>query len=170
MSFRVTRYHDISCGHRVHGHESKCAFLHGHNYRIHFECMASEDSVAALDKIGRVIDFSVIKSRICEWLEKNWDHKFLAWKLDPVMMELYYGKDGKQPHSLIQQSIVWVPFNPTAENMAKYLVENVGRITLEGTGAQLVKVTIDETRKCSASYEPVFYAKDVRADNVYSND
>ena len=27
------RYHDISCGHRVVGHESKCAFLHGHNYR-----------------------------------------------------------------------------------------------------------------------------------------
>lgn len=29
-----TAYHDISCGHRVYGHESKCAHLHGHNYRI----------------------------------------------------------------------------------------------------------------------------------------
>lgn len=38
----ATRYHDISCGHRVANHESKCAHLHGHNYRITFECAAEE--------------------------------------------------------------------------------------------------------------------------------
>ena len=43
----ATRYHDISCGHRVANHESKCAHLHGHNYRITFECAAEE-----LDNIG----------------------------------------------------------------------------------------------------------------------
>ena len=35
------RYHDISMGHRVVGHENKCRHLHGHNYRIHFVCEAS---------------------------------------------------------------------------------------------------------------------------------
>jgi 6-pyruvoyltetrahydropterin/6-carboxytetrahydropterin synthase len=75
----ASRYHDISCGHRVHGHESKCALLHGHNYRIHFTC------VGDLDNIGRVIDFSVIKSTLCMWLEDNWDHRFLAWRVDPLM-------------------------------------------------------------------------------------
>src|SRR5690606_40371968 len=50
------RYHDISCGHRVVGHEGKCRFLHGHNYRIHFTVAADQ-----LDEIGRVVDFSVIK-------------------------------------------------------------------------------------------------------------
>ena len=68
----ATRYHDISCGHRVANHESKCAHLHGHNYRITFECAAEE-----LDNVGRVLDFSVIKSTLCEWLEANWDHHFL---------------------------------------------------------------------------------------------
>ena len=38
----VERYHDISMGHRVVGHESKCRHLHGHNYRIHFICTAPE--------------------------------------------------------------------------------------------------------------------------------
>ena len=28
----VTCWHEISCGHRVAGHESKGANLHGHNY------------------------------------------------------------------------------------------------------------------------------------------
>ncbi|MDY3090510.1 MAG: 6-carboxytetrahydropterin synthase, partial [Porphyromonas sp.] len=44
------------------------------------------------------------------------------------------------------------PFNPTAEQMAKYLVEVVGPEQLQGTGVQLVAVRIDETRKCSATY------------------
>jgi 6-pyruvoyltetrahydropterin/6-carboxytetrahydropterin synthase len=37
MKIIASRYHDISCGHRVYGHESKCAHLHGHNYRVHFD-------------------------------------------------------------------------------------------------------------------------------------
>ena len=76
----ATRYHDISCGHRVVGHEGKCQYLHGHNYRIHFTCTAE-----SLDTVGRVIDFSVIKSKLCMWLEDNWDHMFLAWDEDEVI-------------------------------------------------------------------------------------
>ena len=51
MPWQAKRYHDISCGHRVFQHESKCAHLHGHNYRVHFTCEAEE-----LDNIGRVIE------------------------------------------------------------------------------------------------------------------
>ena len=47
-----TRIHDFSAGHRVVGHEHRCRFLHGHNYRVAFECTAEE-----LDDVGRVIDF-----------------------------------------------------------------------------------------------------------------
>ncbi|HET9130028.1 MAG TPA: 6-carboxytetrahydropterin synthase, partial [Terriglobia bacterium] len=81
MSWQAKRYHDISCGHRVYGHESKCAHLHGHNYRVHFVCEAEQ-----LDQVGRVIDFSEIKHRLCEWLEDNWDHKFLMWEQDPEFL------------------------------------------------------------------------------------
>ena len=41
----ICRYHDISVGHRICGHESHCARLHGHNYRIHFTCTADELSL-----------------------------------------------------------------------------------------------------------------------------
>ena len=69
----ICRYHDISVGHRICGHESHCARLHGHNYRIHFTCTADE-----LDALGRVLDFQVVKERLCQWLEDHWDHRFLA--------------------------------------------------------------------------------------------
>ena len=64
------RYHDISCGHRVVGHENKCKFLHGHNYRFHFKIA----SASGLDEVGRVMDFGVIKSKLCNWLEVESGH------------------------------------------------------------------------------------------------
>jgi hypothetical protein len=48
-------------------------------------------------------------------------------------------------------SIVWTPFNPTAENMANYLLQIKGPELLKGTGVQLVQVTVEETRKCAAT-------------------
>lgn len=155
---KAIRYHDFCAGHRVVGHENKCAHLHGHNYRVTFHCEAAE-----LDGIGRVIDFSVIKELLCEWLEEKWDHKFLAWEKDPLITNLIVSDpevkllceplDSDHPDSItFDDSIVLVPFNPTAENMAKYLVEDIGPFRLKGTGVVLRGVEISETRKCSASY------------------
>lgn len=143
----ATRYHDFSCGHRVAGHESKCALLHGHNYRIHFTLRGE------LDTVGRVLDFSVIKV-ICDWLEENWDHRLLIWEQDETVKKMCAGpshdaySDG---YWLLLNSIVWVPFNPTAENMAKYLLEVVGPELFKSTGTQVIQVVVEETRKCSAS-------------------
>lgn len=139
--YEVERYHDISCGHRVYGHESKCAHLHGHNYRIHFTVQADHNQ---LDLVGRVLDFSVIKSRLCMWLENWWDHKLLIWENDPIGLELC---------DIDPDGIVLVSFNPTAENMAQHLVEVIGPQELNGTGCVLVACRIEETRKCSATYK-----------------
>lgn len=138
------RYHDISCGHRVHNHESKCAHLHGHNYRIHFEIEALK-----LDALGRVLDFSVIKEKLCMWLEEYWDHRFLVWTQDPLHSYLL---------DIDREGVVVVPFNPTAENMAEHLLNIIGPEQLAGTGATLISVVIEETRKCSvsASLEKVY--------------
>ena len=137
-TIQAKRYHDISTGHRVYQHESKCAHLHGHNYRVHFSVEAPQ-----LDKIGRVMDFSVIKEKLCMWLEDNWDHKFLVWENDPLT-DIIYPADPK--------GVVIVPFNPTAENMAQFLVEVIGPQQLRDTEVTLVHVEIEETRKCSCSY------------------
>jgi len=135
MKITATRYHDFSTGHRVYGHESKCAHLHGHNYRIYLTVEAEQ-----LDTVGRVMDFSVIKDKFVVWLEINWDHKFLIWEKDPFAPTL---------KELDPQGTVVVGFNPTAENMGQYLINVIGPQQLAGTNVKLVKVNIEETRKCS---------------------
>lgn len=147
MTFQAKRYHDISCGHRVVGHEGKCRHLHGHNYRIHFTCEA-----AHLDNVGRVIDFSEIKSKLCMWLEDKWDHKMLLWDQDPVCSTLIDDTMPTGKDSTLDDGVVLVSFNPTAENIARYLVDVVGPRQLAGTGIVLVYCEVEETRKCSASY------------------
>lgn len=133
----AVRYHDFSCGHRVHGHENKCAHLHGHNYRVTFHC-----SAASLDNVGRVLDFGVMKDRLCSWLERAWDHKMLLWKDDPLAPALL---------ALVPADIVLVPFNPTAENMADFILREAAPALLAGTGVKCVRVDVEETRKCSAT-------------------
>ena len=139
----ATRYHDICSGHRVHGQGGKCEHLHGHNYRFHFtiEAPAAEGGI---DDVGRVLDFSVIKEVLCEWLEEHWDHKMLLWEQDPMYS---YVKD-------IDPSTVRVPFNPTAENMARFMVEVIAPSLFEAAEIECVlkSCTIDETAKCSATY------------------
>ncbi len=134
---RAHRYHDFSAGHRVVGHESKCRNLHGHNYRVTFHCESPE-----LDDVGRVTDFSVIKSSLCQWVEDNWDHMMMIWWEDPKLLDL---------QKVDPAGIVGVPFNPTAENMAWYLVTVVGpeRLPLDVT---LVECEVMETRKCGATF------------------
>jgi 6-pyruvoyltetrahydropterin/6-carboxytetrahydropterin synthase len=106
------------------------------------------------------MDFSVIKENLCMWLEDNWDHKFLAYTEDPLMKVIYsqvalgpYNTPNQARDGLmLEESIVFVPFNPTAENMAKYLVEVIGPQQLHATEVTLVKVVIEETRKCSCTF------------------
>lgn len=131
------RYKDISCGHRVCGHESKCRHLHGHNYRIHFIVGGRSD------ELGRVLDFGVIKTNLCNWLERHYDHRMLIWSEDPLLDKL---------QQLDPEGLIEVPYNPTAENIARHMVETVGPTQLADTECQLIRCIVEETRKCRASY------------------
>lgn len=145
----ATRFHDFCAGHRVHGHESKCAHLHGHNYRVHFTVAPRNFK---LDSVGRVLDFSDINRALCQWVEHEWDHKMLLWENDPLCKVIKkYDSAG----------VVVVPFNPTAENMARHLLLIVGPAELP-SNIELLRVHIEETRKCAATatkgddYEPTY--------------
>lgn len=165
MSYEVIRSHEICAGHRVVGHESKCRHLHGHNYVFHFHVAPKPLDGASvkgdpLDQVGRVIDFSVVKSTLCEWLEVNWDHRFLHWEQDKLMAGIAsLIEDSNRPGFIEAKdeihffdSLVSLPFNPTAENLAAYMVEVIGPRLLDEHGVELVKCTIEETSKCHVGY------------------
>lgn len=133
-----TRRLQFCAGHRVLRHESKCANPHGHNYVALFEATA-----ASLDDIGRVIDFSVLKEKIGGWIDKHWDHSFIVFKEDEKLKEVLSTVDRNKP-------IFISDFNPTAEEMASYLLRVVCPEVLKGTGVTVRKVTLWETENCKA--------------------
>lgn len=133
-----TRRIHFCAGHRVMGHENKCANAHGHNYYAYFEAEAEK-----LDSIGRVIDFSILKKKIGDWIDLNWDHTFLVFEQDLEAISALKMMPGNKPPFIC-------PFNPTAENMALYLLEIICPQLLKETGVTVVKVTIQETDNCIA--------------------
>lgn len=142
----ATRRLQYAIGHRVFGHESKCANFHGHNYVFHFSaCLRGSSGLDGLDNIGRVIDFSVLKYRIGKWLEEVWDHGFIVFEGD---------ENARAALALIPgQKYMVVKFNPTAENIAQHLLKEMCPILLAGTNVHVYKVVIEETENCFATAE-----------------
>lgn len=125
-------------GHRVLGHEGKCANAHGHGFVAWI--YAESDG---LDKVGRVIDFSVLKDIVGGWIDKNWDHTFLIYEKDTQLMAV---KDSLS----VNKPVYICGFNPTAENLANYLLNSICPILLDGTGVKVTKVQLFETENCYA--------------------
>lgn len=131
------RTHEFCYGHRVYKHESKCSNFHGHAGKVKFVLQSEQ-----LDEVGRILDFGEIGRLLCNWLETYWDHKFLIWQEDPKAKALKH----------LDETVTLVPFNPTAENLAEYLVTTMGPKQLSGTGCTLTSCEFWETGKCCATY------------------
>ena len=99
-------------GHRLVGHEGKCANLHGHNYIAQIHVTGNE-----VDQLGRVVDFAVINRLFKGWIDDNWDHGMLLWEEDTEAI--------KALNSISTSRTFLMPYNPTAENMARYLLFEV---------------------------------------------
>ncbi|MBK7750886.1 MAG: 6-carboxytetrahydropterin synthase [Candidatus Obscuribacter sp.] len=141
-------------GHRVYKHESKCANLHGHNYVVMLHAVACPDAINAqsaggdeqlnhsdgLDALGRVIDFGKLKALFAPWIESNWDHGFILYKEDVEGIAAL-----KQ---IAGQKLFILDTNPTAENMALYLLHDLAPTLLKGSGVKLTAVELWETENC----------------------
>jgi 6-pyruvoyltetrahydropterin/6-carboxytetrahydropterin synthase len=132
-----TRRIQFCAGHRVLNHENKCAHMHGHNYVAFFEAGVEE-----LDGIGRVIDFSILKERLGGWVDEHWDHGFVYWDKDTQVVAALDAMNEDRRFAM--------PYNPTAENMAQYLLRVVGPSVLHDTPVYLNSVRIWETENCYA--------------------
>lgn len=145
----------FDAGHRLLGHEGKCAHLHGHTYRVEFGAAADQ-----LDPVGRIVDFSVLKAALGGWVERYWDHGFLFNVEDSATANaLAYFDAGRRDIEARTgiapgepQKSYALPYNPTAENIARYLGEVVGPSELSGTGVRLVRVVVWETPNCRAEW------------------
>jgi 6-pyruvoyltetrahydropterin/6-carboxytetrahydropterin synthase len=128
-------------GHRLFQHESKCAFFHGHNYRVDIEVVGAHGGTE-VDAVGRIVDFSQIKQRMLGWLDANWDHAFLVFEEDENALAAV---------RMVRPTKYFVmPWNPTAENMARYLLEVVAPSVLGDLGVVARRVCVWETEESCA--------------------
>jgi 6-pyruvoyltetrahydropterin/6-carboxytetrahydropterin synthase len=128
-------------GHRLFGHEGRCAFLHGHNYRVDLEVVPAAGS-GTVDAVGRVVDFSLIKRRMLGWLDEHWDHAFIVFADDASALAAVRAARPTKYFVL--------PWNPTAENMARYLLEVVAPRVLDDLGVVARRVAVWETDEACA--------------------
>jgi 6-pyruvoyltetrahydropterin/6-carboxytetrahydropterin synthase len=133
----ITRRVEFDAAHRVMGHENKCRNLHGHRYVIEASFVSDD-----LDQLGRVLDFGVIKERLEQWVNQNWDHNVILFEVDKIL--------GENIQQITEQKIYYLPFNPTAENMASYLLEKICPDLFREFAVQCVKIKLYETPNCSA--------------------
>lgn len=137
MSLTIMRRIRFCAGHRLQHHGGKCEYFHGHNYLAEFYVTGDET-----DDVGRVIDFAELKRRFKGWIDEHWDHGFVLCRAD---------ENGIAAAKMVQPSKYYLmPYNPTAENMARYLLQDICPQLLEGTGVVASKVVIWETEEACA--------------------
>ena len=137
MSLSVMRRVPFCAGHRLLGHEGKCAALHGHNYTAEFHVTALHPQVTPTDAVGRVIDFAVLKLLLKGWIDEHWDHGFILWDHDEAAIAAVRSV---QPHK-----VFLLDRNPSAEHLAAYLLERVCPMLLAPLGVRATRVLLWET-------------------------
>lgn len=119
-------------GHRLLAYQGKCRHLHGHNGKVEIELAAK-----ALDQLGMVMDFEEVKRHVQSWIDAELDHKMLLSREDPAVPVL----------QRLQEPLVLMDCNPTAENIAKMIFEYAKQ-----KGLPVVSVRLWETASSSATY------------------
>lgn len=118
--YQVSVEQTFSAAHQLVGYEGACENLHGHNWRVQVH-LESE----VLDSLGMVYDFKKLK-RLLQDVIQTLDHRLLN-EVPPFDSN-----------------------NPTAENLARYVYDNV-KARLPGQ-LRIVSAQVSESPNCTATY------------------
>ncbi|MHB2026880.1 MAG: 6-pyruvoyl trahydropterin synthase family protein [Elusimicrobiota bacterium] len=130
--YRVTRIIQFCYGHRLMDYDGKCSHPHGHNGRLEVVIKGKN-----LDRLGMVMDFEQIKSKLQTWVDERLDHKMILKANDPLVNVL---KNMGEP-------LVVLSTNPTAENIARMVYDEARRQKLP-----IAAVRLWETPNSLAEY------------------
>ena len=116
---------EFEAAHRVAGYPGKCDRIHGHSWTV--EAVVRGEK---LDKLGMLVDFKLVKGKLRELL-KTLDHRMLN--------ELPAFADGK---------------NPTAENIAQYVYQEMAKAKFFQTMTHIAlqQIQVWESPKSSVIY------------------
>lgn len=114
--FEIRITRHFAAAHRVEDYPGNCERLHGHNWRVDVVCRRDE-----LDSLGMVMDFRKLKE-LTDAVLRRLDHQYLN-EVPPFTER-----------------------NPTAENLAKYIFDELA------ADAPVHRVDVYETETSIASY------------------
>ena len=120
--FEVTIEQTFAAGHALRNYRGKCENVHGHNYR----CQVTMEG-DSLDHVGLLIDFVELKKAVASVIDRM-DHQWL---------------NDYPPFDVL---------NPSAENIAKYIYDEVANAIAAGPGVKLGSVKLWETDTSFATY------------------
>ena len=120
--FTLTTFVEFSSAHILNGHEGACKRMHGHNWKVEVEVCGNN-----LDNIGMVKDFKEIR-KMTKKVVDELDHRFLN--------DLNAFKD----------------INPTAENIAKYIHNQLSLAFNEDNDIEVKSIKLWETDKSAVKY------------------
>ncbi|MGA8027801.1 MAG: 6-carboxytetrahydropterin synthase QueD [Bryobacteraceae bacterium] len=120
--FEIYVEHTFAAGHALRNYHGKCENVHGHNYRVQVGIEGP-----ALDDNGLLYDFAELKKRLRETSEYL-DHQFI---------------NDLKPFDRL---------NPSAENIAKFICEEIQK---DLKTALVSYVRVWETDTSCATYRPV---------------
>ncbi len=107
---QITRRLEFDAGHRIPNHNSQCKHLHGHRYAIEITLAGDIITTHGVSDEGMVMDFSDVKRIAKELLVDAWDHAFLVYRGDRVVLDFLATLPG---HKTVVLDVI-----PTAENLA----------------------------------------------------
>ena len=113
----ITTKLEFDAGHRIPHHKSTCKNLHGHRYAIEVTIKGEIISDKLNSDFGMVMDFKDAKELIKKIIVEEWDHSFIVFKDDNVVLKFLESLDG-------HKTVVF-PLVPTAENMALVAMEKL---------------------------------------------
>jgi len=118
--FEITVETDFAAAHQLRGYQGKCENLHGHNWKVAVTVRGEK-----LNDLGMLVDFKNLKRHTAD-LMAELDHKFLN--------ELPLFRNA----------------NPTTENIARHLFEQLQARMPEGL--EVARVSVWESDRCRATY------------------
>ena len=119
--FEISVIMDFSAAHNLRNYKGKCEKLHGHNWQVEAVFIAEQ-----LGQSGLVMDFTIAKKMLKQEL-KYFDHGY------------------------INETEYFKKFNPTSENIAKFIYDNLLK-KVKKHKCRVKQVSVWESLSSKATY------------------
>lgn len=149
----ISKEVEFDAGHRVPSHLGKCKNPHGHRYRVRVSAYGSIVEEEGAPDHGMLVDFGDLKTLMMTHVHDVLDHGFIVYEEDRRMRRMFAVDEALNVEGP-EFSVVVFPYIPTAENLARWIWEQLDKPISERfrEGLTLSCVEVWETPTSLAVY------------------